>query len=165
MTEFAREQVPPAVLSEQSRDPRLQYVVGAVILDGKGRAYIQQRSWHVRHFPGCWDIVGGHVEPGETLHQALAREVEEETGWDLTRVHRAVSHFDWCGNDGITRREIDVVAEAAGDLSRPVLERDKFINWAWADENTLRRLARLGTSEESVMIRMCLNVIATANKQ
>ncbi|WPO69906.1 NUDIX hydrolase [Streptomyces sp. KN37] len=46
--------------------------------DGPGR----------RLFPDCWDIVGGHVEPGESLLDTLAREVAEETGRHLRRVRR-----------------------------------------------------------------------------
>ena len=29
-------------------------------------------------FPGYWDLIGGHVEEGETPEQALVREVKEE---------------------------------------------------------------------------------------
>jgi 8-oxo-dGTP pyrophosphatase MutT (NUDIX family) len=45
---------------------------------------VHRRSWDRRTFPGCWDIVGGHVEAGEDLLTALNREVEEETGWQLS---------------------------------------------------------------------------------
>jgi 8-oxo-dGTP pyrophosphatase MutT (NUDIX family) len=41
--------------------------------------------------PGTWDVAGGHVEPGETPQQALAREIEEETGWRLRRIEAQVA--------------------------------------------------------------------------
>ena len=34
-------------------------------------------------FPGYWDLIGGHVEEGETPEQALIREVREELDIDL----------------------------------------------------------------------------------
>lgn len=33
-----------------------------------------------RWYPDCWDLVGGHVEPGELPHQAVTRECLEELG-------------------------------------------------------------------------------------
>jgi 8-oxo-dGTP diphosphatase len=35
-------------------------------------------------FPGHWDLIGGHVEEGETPEQALVREVKEELDIELT---------------------------------------------------------------------------------
>ncbi|HEX2969831.1 MAG TPA: NUDIX domain-containing protein [Bacteroidales bacterium] len=34
-------------------------------------------------FPDHWDLIGGHVEEGETPEEALVREVREEIGIDL----------------------------------------------------------------------------------
>lgn len=31
-------------------------------------------------FPNCWDIPGGHIEPGETPKQCVIREMQEEIG-------------------------------------------------------------------------------------
>jgi 8-oxo-dGTP diphosphatase len=35
-------------------------------------------------FPNHWDLIGGHVEEGETPEKALVREVKEELDIDLT---------------------------------------------------------------------------------
>jgi mutator protein MutT len=69
--------------------------VGAVIVDGD-RVLLAQRA----HEPlkGQWSLPGGAVEVGETLAEALGREVREETGLEvrvgpvvevIDRVHRA----------------------------------------------------------------------------
>ncbi|MEP2828579.1 NUDIX hydrolase [Parvibaculum sp.] len=45
-----------------------------------GRVLLARRAAHKETYPDCWDIVGGHVEPGETVEQALIRETMEELG-------------------------------------------------------------------------------------
>lgn len=61
----------------------LMYVpcVGAIIHDDEGRIVVVRR----RHAPsaGCWSIPGGRVEEGESLEEAVRREVREETGLDV----------------------------------------------------------------------------------
>lgn len=48
---------------------------GVIVLDGEGRILLQRRG-----DDGNWCIPGGAVEPGETVAEAAAREVFEETG-------------------------------------------------------------------------------------
>lgn len=52
---------------------------GAILVQGE-TLLLGRRASHLRSYPGCWDIIGGHVEDGETLEQALVREVAEEIG-------------------------------------------------------------------------------------
>ena len=48
--------------------------------DGKS-LLLQKRSMNKDIFPGRWDMaVGGHVDSGETLEQAVVREMREELG-------------------------------------------------------------------------------------
>ncbi|WP_023590307.1 NUDIX hydrolase [Streptomyces thermolilacinus] len=107
------------------------WTVGAVILDGQGRAFAQRRGPHRKLFPDCWDIVGGHVEPGESLLEALVREVAEETGWRARRVRRLLGVSTWTGGDGVTRQEADYLVEVDGDLTAPALEWPEHTAYAW----------------------------------
>ena len=50
------------------------------ILVREGTVLLGRRALHKRICPGLWDIIGGHVEAGETAAQALARELREEIG-------------------------------------------------------------------------------------
>jgi 8-oxo-dGTP diphosphatase len=44
-----------------------------------GRIVFQRRSKHARRTPDMLGFFGGHVEPGETYDEAMARELGEET--------------------------------------------------------------------------------------
>jgi 8-oxo-dGTP diphosphatase len=54
--------------------------VAAGLLVRCGRLMLCHRSAGRRWYPDVWDLPGGHVEPGEELRQALARELTEEVG-------------------------------------------------------------------------------------
>ncbi|ANB01315.1 Nudix family hydrolase [Ectothiorhodospira sp. BSL-9] len=54
-------------------------VVVAVIMDDQGRCLIARRPQGV-HQGGRWEFPGGKREPGESLGQALTRELREELG-------------------------------------------------------------------------------------
>lgn len=105
--------------------------VGALINDGHGRFFVQRRSPDRRLLPNTWDIVGGHVEPGETLDEALRREVYEETGWTVAGVLETLGECRWRGNDGFERVETDFLVAIDGDLSRPRLEAGKHTEYRW----------------------------------
>ncbi len=66
--------------------------VSGVVFDEAGRLLLQRhRHW----VPQVWGLPGGIVQPGETLENALKREVLEESGLKITdiRLVRIVSGY------------------------------------------------------------------------
>lgn len=61
---------------------RLHIAVG-VVRDATGRILISERKADCA-YAGQWEFPGGKVEPGETVVQALVRELHEELGLDIT---------------------------------------------------------------------------------
>jgi len=57
--------------------------VGAMILNDKGEVLLCKRSQNTNNERGCWEVPGGAVEFGETLQDAIKREIQEELGVEL----------------------------------------------------------------------------------
>lgn len=59
--------------------------IAAIILENdKGELFLALRDNKPGiPFPNHWDLIGGHVEEGETPEEALVREVKEELDLDL----------------------------------------------------------------------------------
>lgn len=60
--------------------PRLSPAVITLVEDGEGRALLARSPHFV---PGVYSTIAGFVEPGESLEEAVAREVREEVGVEL----------------------------------------------------------------------------------
>ncbi|MFG2340437.1 NUDIX hydrolase [Streptomyces yangpuensis] len=84
---------------------------------------------------------GGHVEAGERVLDALAREVAEETGRRLRRVRRFLGTTTRTGDDsGGLRHEADCLVEVEGDLDAPALEWSEHSAYGWFGRDALARL-------------------------
>lgn len=56
-------------------------VVHVLVFNRSGNLLLQKRSMNKDVAPGKWDTsVGGHVNPGEAVHDAAVREMREELG-------------------------------------------------------------------------------------
>ncbi|TDW30480.1 NUDIX hydrolase [Cryobacterium psychrophilum] len=104
--------------------------VSAVVRDPAGRYLLVLRSASPER--GRWTLPGGRVEPGETLHDALVREVREETGLGV-RVVAEVGTLERAAPDGtlfeihcFTTEPLDGVFAAGSDAAG--------LRWATAGE-------------------------------
>ncbi len=57
--------------------------VGAVIVDERGWLFLARRGPEAKNERGLWEFPGGSVEFGETMAQALRREMREEYGVEI----------------------------------------------------------------------------------
>jgi len=106
--------------------------VGLLILkDGKVLTGKRKGSFGA----GEYGLVGGHVEYGETLEQAILRELAEECGVQVKNLRML------CVSDLMTYRprhyvDVGFVADWAGGEPQ-VLEPDKREAWHWIDIDAL----------------------------
>jgi 8-oxo-dGTP diphosphatase len=61
------------------------------ILYQDNKVLLGKRSADRTHYPGVWDIIGGHCKYNENLEQALSRELQEEVGITSTKFTHLVT--------------------------------------------------------------------------
>lgn len=85
----------PRSICHDGKSKLLHPVVHLHIINKEGKIFLQKRSDSKDIQPGKWDTsVGGHIAPGETIEEALKREVREETG--LTAFNAAfIKNYVW----------------------------------------------------------------------
>lgn len=124
--------------------------VGALIIED-GRILLVERGQEP--LKGYWSLPGGAVETGETLENALRREVQEETGLEVGIVH-LIEVFERImpGEDGRTEyhyilmdyvcRPAGGTLQAADDASRAQWFREDEVAGLKITEGTPRVIAK-----------------------
>ncbi|ALN91654.1 MULTISPECIES: NUDIX hydrolase [Lysobacter] len=110
-------------------------MVGAVLIRD-GRLLLGLRNAYKRLAPNCWDILGGHVEAGETLEQALLRELEEEAGVVATDYCQLGEPLIWAGAS-LTVYRVDAWQ---GEVA---MRGDEHVRLQWFDPVQARALPNL----------------------
>ncbi|AJC62067.1 NUDIX hydrolase [Streptomyces sp. 769] len=120
------------------RDGINKTVVGAVIADGDGRVLLLHRMAD-DYLGGLWELPSGGVDEGESLIEALQREVAEETGLAVSSVGDYLGHFDYRSGSGRATRQFNFAATVT-EADEPVklTEHDAHL---WADRSEQDRVS------------------------
>ncbi|APU17464.1 NUDIX domain-containing protein [Actinoalloteichus fjordicus] len=107
-----------------------QVVAGVIVHDG---AVLLLRRRHDDFLAGLWELPSGRVEPGEDLHTALCREVQEETGLTVTTISHYLGSFDYTSGSGRLTRQHNWRVETA-DAANPTLTEHDAYQWHLLDD-------------------------------
>jgi 8-oxo-dGTP diphosphatase len=112
--------------------------VGAVVVKGD-RVLLVRRAREPSR--GLWSLPGGAVQCGESLREALAREVKEECGIAVT-VHTVVEVLDriYADRTGRIRYHYVIIDFLASWRSGRLRAASDISKAAWVDPATIRQL-------------------------
>lgn len=99
-----------------------------------GDEVLLQRREGTGYMDGWWAVLAGHVEPGESVHEAAVREAAEESGVTVTpdalRPLTALHRFERRGPQ--VEQRVDVFFEVTDWTGEPVLrEPDRATAMGW----------------------------------
>lgn len=114
--------------SDAERDQVQQLVVGAVVAHD-GKVLLLQRPAG-DFMGGIWELPSGKVDPGESLDQALVREVKEETGLDIAGIRKYLGEFDYESGSGKKSRQFNFTVEVVDPEPVELTEHDAY---AWTN--------------------------------
>ncbi|MBF0686862.1 MAG: NUDIX domain-containing protein [Cellulomonas sp.] len=102
--------------------------------DADGDAVLLQRRTGTGYMDGWWAVLAGHVEPGESVHEAAVREAAEESGVvvevDALRPLTALHRFQRGGPQ--VEQRVDVFFEVTAWTGEPALrEPDRTSAMRW----------------------------------
>ena len=112
---------------------KMVVVVKGVIIN-EGSMLIVQRASDDEVGRETWESVGGNVDFGEDLEQALAREVQEEVG--LTVIVEKILYATTFKTD--LRRQVVLLTYLCRSESRAVILSEEHSNFSWVTKEQAR---------------------------
>ncbi len=120
------------------------------IIMARGRILVGKRPKTKKCYPGVWDIIGGHMEKGESPKAAMVREVKEEVGIDVTKSRFLMKFYD---TDHKSRCKylhyIYVVTDWHGRI-RNLTDLERLL---WADKAAVKRL-KFSPREREILLKV-----------
>lgn len=130
------------------------FVAGAIIFN-KGKIFLGRRSLDKLAFPGELELIGGHVEKGETFEDAVVRETKEEIGLDI-EIITIVDAFNYFAEDEY-KAEIIYLCRQRDPDQEPVLDPADHSEGIWIGPDEIDKTER--DNEETAAIRKAFEIL------
>jgi len=136
MKHAKRDNMQNDLVKQATSDGIVKFVVGAIICDVENdvlRVLLLDRV-STDFMGGIEELPSGTVDSGETLLEALYREVFEETGLRIRKVLRFMFSFDYVSSSGKSTRQFNFIVQVqAGDVRTAPDEHDGY-RWVTKEE-------------------------------
>lgn len=147
-----------AELAKSAMADGFRLVVGAGIRHND-RLLIVRRAATEDFLPEYWEIPGGGVDEGETLLQALGRELQEETGLIIQSIDSLVGQFDYHLTKGPCRQFTILLNVTNPDIRLNPQEHDAF-KWIGPEEQSELETLQLTPQMRETLDRILTRMIA-----
>lgn len=135
--------------------------VAVAIIAKNGKIFIARRAAHKEAFPGLFELIGGHVEKGETFEDAVVRETKEEIGLDI-EVVTIIDAFNYVAEDEY-KAEVIYLCRQVGPDQEPVLDPDDHSEGLWIGPDEIDKMER--ENEETAAIRKAFELLELEGEQ
>ena len=111
----------------------IERVVAGAVIRNNGTVLLLKRA-QSDYLGGIYELPSGAVEAGETLDQALRREVAEETGLEVVGLGPYLGHFDYPSGSGVLTRQLNFLVTVRPAVIALSPEHETF---AWVGQGQL----------------------------
>lgn len=121
-------------LTEEAIEQSIEKFVVGVVVPNHNQVLLLQRLSNDT-YPNMFEIPGGEVEDGETLSDAVKRELYEETGLEMLEIKRYIGRFDYESNSGKKVRQFNFLVSTKDQQVKWHPEHQKF---AWISNEDIK---------------------------
>jgi len=119
--------------------------VSAIIIRKEdNKVFITRRKENKEFSPGLWETVGGRIEKGETVEEALKREVKEELNVDI----KNFDHFGDYGYKDYNKLFKTFIVELEKE---PIPNKSDFEEWGWYLKEEIENKKFAANCKERIM--------------
>lgn len=121
------------ILVEKGKEEGIiKNVVGAIIVSENNEVLIMSRK-EDDFMGGIDELPSGNMESGETIYEALIREVKEEANLDIEKVTSYINSFDYVSGSGKKARQFNFAVTVKSTDTIKLTEHDSY-KWLSIDE-------------------------------